>query len=78
MFATLPLPSDHQLDETLHLACIALLSIMVVVNEMNGFTDAGKSLTQLNRELKTLEAERWGAAEDPDEGIEIRTANSDD
>jgi hypothetical protein len=72
-FDTIPEPTEDQLDETLHLACIALLSIMVVVNEMNGFTEAGKELIELNMELKTLQAEKWGAGEIGDDGMEIRT-----
>lgn len=70
-----PEPSEDQLDETLHLACIALLSIMVVVNEMNGFTEAGKKLIDLNTELKTLQAEKWGP-EDSNKEMEIRTEKS--
>jgi hypothetical protein len=78
IFNPVPAPSEHQLDETLHLACIALLSVMVVANEMNGFTEAGKTLTELNYELKALQAERWGPEEDDREGIEIRTTKSND
>jgi hypothetical protein len=36
-----PEPKDNELDETLHLACSALMGIMVVVNEMHGYTEAG-------------------------------------
>jgi Family of unknown function (DUF5677) len=76
-FDAIPEPSEDQLDETLHLACIALLSIMVVVNEMNGFTEAGKKSIKLNIELKTLQAERWGAGEIGGDGMEIRTQEPD-
>lgn len=76
VFDVIPEPRENELDETLHLACIALLGIMVVVNEMNGFTEAGKKLITLNTELKTLQAERWGGGE-IGEGMEIRTEKSD-
>jgi hypothetical protein len=50
---------------------------MVVVNEMNGFTEAGKKSIELNIELKTLQAERWGAGEIGGDGMEIRTQEPD-
>jgi hypothetical protein len=39
---------------------------------MNGFTEAGKAVPNLNGELKTLQSERWGP-EAISEGMEIRT-----
>ena len=56
-----PEVDEGQLDETLHLGCLALISMMVVVNEMVGYTEAGKGLLQVNHTLKTLQAEKWGA-----------------
>jgi hypothetical protein len=75
-FDAIPEPTEDQLDETLHLACIALLSIMVVVNEMNGFTEAGRKSIELNIELKTLQAERWGGGEIGGDGMESEHKNS--
>jgi len=43
VFDVVPEPKEDELDETLHLACIALIGMMVVVNEMNGFTEGGKA-----------------------------------
>jgi hypothetical protein len=71
-FDAAPAARDRELDETLHLACIALITIMVLVNEMHGYTEAGKQLPALNRDLKALQAERWGQGE-IGEGMEIRT-----
>jgi hypothetical protein len=51
----------------------SLVSIMVVVNEMNSHTEAGKKLIDLNTELKTLQAERWGPGEIGGERMYIRT-----
>jgi len=58
-----PKARNSELDETLHLACIALMGIMVVVNEMHGYTEAGTTLPVLNQELVALQNEKWG--EDP-------------
>lgn len=52
--------NDHQLDETLHLACISLMGITVVVNEMCGFTEWGKLLPGFNVRFLTLQTERFG------------------
>jgi hypothetical protein len=73
VFDVVPEPRENELDETLHLACVALLSIMFLVNEMNGYTEAGKKLIDLNTELKELQAERWGPEEIGGEGLYIRT-----
>jgi hypothetical protein len=43
-FDVSPDPKEAELDETLHLAFIALIGAMVVVNEMNGYTKAGTQL----------------------------------
>jgi hypothetical protein len=43
-----PEPRKDELDETLHLTCIALISMMVVVNEMVGYTEAGMKLLEIN------------------------------
>jgi hypothetical protein len=67
-----PDPKEGELDETLHLSCVALIGMMVTINEMVGFTEAGKMLPILNHELKVLQAEKWGA-DSISEGIEIRT-----
>ena len=67
-----PKPREDELDETLHLCCVALISMMVVVNEMVGFTDAGKELPQINHDLKVLQADRWGA-DSIEVGMDIRT-----
>jgi hypothetical protein len=71
-FDVVPEPKDEELDETLHLSCIALITVLVVANEMNGFTEAGKELPELNGELKRLQAERYGSASVA-EGMDIRT-----
>jgi hypothetical protein len=63
---------EGQLDETLHLGCLALISMMVVVNEMVGYTEAGRSLLDINHALKGLQAEKWGP-ESIEEGMDIRT-----
>jgi hypothetical protein len=52
-----------------------VLTIMVVVNEMHGYTEAGKELLTLNGELHALREERYGA-EAIAEGIEIRVEPS--
>jgi len=70
-----PEPREDELDETLHLSCVALLSMLVVVNEMIDYTEAGKKLPEINQELKTLQAERWGV-ESIEEGMDIRTEGS--
>ncbi len=67
-----PAAKEEELDETLHFACIALLSAMVVVNEMVGFTEAGKALPALNHELREMQGRRWGS-DSVNEGMEIRT-----
>jgi hypothetical protein len=69
-----PEPRDEELDETLHLGCVAVISMLVVVNEMIGFTAAGKALPRINHELKALQAERWGV-ESLEEGMDIRTGS---
>jgi hypothetical protein len=72
-FDFLPDAKADELDETLHLACMAVLGIMVVVNEMHGYTVAGKKLPGLNGEFLALQAEKYGPAT-LEEGMEIRTA----
>ena len=72
-----PNVDENQLDETLHLGCLAMISMMVVVNEMVGYTDAGKSLLEINHTLKTLQAEKWGP-ESVEEGMDIRTEKPKD
>jgi hypothetical protein len=71
-FDVLPPTKDEELDETLHLAFVALIGVMVVVNEMNGFTKAGEQLPALNGELKALQAEKYGV-DSVGDGMEIRT-----
>ncbi len=71
-FDVVPGAKDAELDETLHLAFVAFIGVMVVVNEMNGLTKAGEQLPALNGELKTLQAEKYGIAS-VGEGIEIKT-----
>ena len=76
-FDVVPTPSDDQLDETLHLACVAMVSAAVAVNEMNGFTEAGKRLPELNGRLKALQAEKFGEKSlGGEETLEIRTDSS--
>jgi hypothetical protein len=41
---------------------MAVLSAMVVVNEMHGYTEAGKRLPELNAQLVALQDERLGEA----------------
>jgi hypothetical protein len=72
VFDVAPQPKEDELDETLQLACIALIGIMVVVNEMNGFTEAGSKLPALNGELVALQTAKYGARSVA-EGMEIRT-----
>ena len=60
VFDVVPAPSDDQLDETLHLACVALIGAAVAVNEMCGFTEVGKRLPEINGKLKALQAENFG------------------
>jgi hypothetical protein len=72
-FDVQPEAKEEELDETLHLGCIALLSMMVAVNEMMGYTEAGKTLPEINRELKELQVKKWGS-ETISEGIDIRIA----
>jgi hypothetical protein len=71
-FDVVPAENEHQLDETLHLACISLISVAVIVNEMSGYTEAGKSLPELNRKFVTLQTERFGSKE-IEPGVEIKT-----
>jgi hypothetical protein len=66
-FDVVPPRNDHQLDETLHLACMSLIGVMIVVNEMCGYAEAGKRLPELNGRFQTLQTERFGAT-----GIEPR------
>jgi hypothetical protein len=65
-----PPQDDHQLDETLHLACISLMGVAIVVNEMCGYTEAGKRLTKLNDRLRALQTEHFGTKE-IGSGVEI-------
>jgi hypothetical protein len=67
-----PEPREDELDETLHLSSVAVISMFVVVNEMIGFTQAGKDLPEINHELKVLQADRWGV-ESIEEGMDIQT-----
>ncbi|MCZ7658891.1 MAG: DUF5677 domain-containing protein [Xanthobacteraceae bacterium] len=60
IFDVEPPAHGQQLDETLHLACISLLSAAVAVNEMCGFTEAGKQLPILNARLHSIQAGRFG------------------
>ncbi len=62
--------NDHQLDETLHLACISLMGVAVVVNEMCGYTEAGKRLPALSDKLQALQTEHWGEV---GPGVKIKT-----
>jgi hypothetical protein len=48
-FAFLPDAKEAELDETLHLACMALLTIMVVVNEMHGYIESGQRASNAQR-----------------------------
>lgn len=74
LFDVAPQPKEDELDETLHLACVALLGIMVIANEMNGLTEAGKKLVALNDKLVLLQTAKYGA-HSFGEGMEIRTEN---
>lgn len=67
-----PEPSEDELDQTLEMASIALMSVAAAVNEIVGCTDAGKELLVINHQMKLLQAERWGA-DSVREGMEIRT-----
>jgi Family of unknown function (DUF5677) len=67
-----PAPSEDELDQTLEMASIALISAAVAVNEIVGYTETGKKLLEINHEMKVLQAERWGA-DTVSEGIEIQT-----
>jgi len=69
VFDVAPDPSEDQLDETLHFACVALIGAAVAVNEMCGPTDAGKRLPELNGRLKALQVEEFGGS---DEGLDIK------
>jgi predicted transcriptional regulator len=70
-FDVAPAAKDDELDETVHFACMAFLSVMVIVNEMADYTEAGKKLLAFDAELKSFLAERWGD-EEIAEGMEIR------
>jgi hypothetical protein len=72
-FDVVPEPFEEQLDETLHLSCIALLSAAVAVNEMFGYTDAGKHLPVINGKLKALQDEKFGEKVGRGESLEIKT-----
>ena len=71
-FDVVPPQNDHQLEETLHLACISLMGVAVVVNEMCGPTEAGKRLPDINSRFRALQTERFGDRE-IGQGIEIKT-----
>lgn len=71
-FDVQPEATEDELDETLLFACIALLGIMVVVNEMVGFTEAGKTLPEINHQLQVLQDQKWGV-ETINEGMDILT-----
>ncbi len=75
VFDVEPHADEHQLDETLHLACISLMSAAVAVNEMCGFTEAGKQLPILNARLHSIQAEKFGerSVGDPERRLEIKT-----
>jgi hypothetical protein len=75
-FDLIPDAKEDELDETLHLAYIAVLGILVVVNEMHGYIEAGKKLPALNDEFITLQAEKYDSRTVAD-GMEIRTEPSD-
>jgi hypothetical protein len=73
VFDVVPDPSENQLDETLHLACVALIGAAVAVNEMCGPTEAGKRLPELNGNLKALQVEKFGEKSlGSDESLEIK------
>ena len=73
VFDVVPAPSEDQLDETLHLGCLALIGAAVAVNEMCGFTEAGKRLPELNGKLKALQTEKFGEkAVGSEVGLEIK------
>jgi hypothetical protein len=59
-FDVVPLQIDDQLDDTLHLASISLLSVSAIVNEMCGNTAAGELLPELNARFQTLQTGRFG------------------
>lgn len=71
-FDMIPDAKEDELDQTLHLTCIAFIGILVVVNEMNGYTEAGKKLGTLNDELIALQAGKWGS-DTIGEGMAFRT-----
>lgn len=73
VFGVVPDPSEGQLDDTLHLACVALIGAAVAVNEMCGLTEAGKRLLELNGKLKALQVEKFGEKTlGSEESLEIR------
>jgi hypothetical protein len=59
IFDVVPPENEHELDETLHLACISLMAVMVVVEEICGQSEAGKRLPALNDSLLSLQNERF-------------------
>lgn len=71
-FDVVPLQNDQQLDETLHLACISLMGVAVVVNEMCGYTEAGKRLLDINARFHALQIEQFGTKE-VGSGVAIKT-----
>jgi hypothetical protein len=74
-FDVIPDAKEEELDETLHLAFVALIGAMVAVNEMIGYTEAGKQLPPLNGELIALQVEKYGPRS-LGEGMEIKTGES--
>jgi len=74
-----PRPTEDQQDETLHLACVALISAAAAVNEMCGLTEAGKRLPELSGRLKDLQVEHFGERTLGDcESLEIKTKQAED
>ena len=61
-FVIAPEAREYELDETIHLACVAMISVAVAANEMCGYTEAGKQLPKLNARLQTFQQEHYGAA----------------
>ena len=64
--------NDHQLEETLQLACISHMGVAVVLNDMCGPTEAGKRLPDINCRFRALQTEHFGDQE-IGQGIEIET-----
>jgi hypothetical protein len=59
-----PDPSEDELNETMHLACTALMGVMVVVSEMHKLTEAGKQLAVLHSDFLALSRSKWAEAGD--------------